>query len=83
MENGPGTTNGGGGGGGCGLRNSVGVPIILQHHLGDCVTLMKAVATVESSEGAVKLYPEGYSCSILRANLKWFPSSITISKIET
>ena len=33
---------------------------------GDCVTLMKAAATVESSVSAVKLYPEEYSCNMYR-----------------
>ena len=55
-----------GGGGGCSLKNSVSVSVSLQHHLGDCVTLMKASATVESSVSAVKLYPEEYSCNMYR-----------------
>ena len=33
---------------------------------GDCVTLIKAEATVESSVSAVKLYPEEYSCNTYR-----------------
>ena len=30
----------------------------------DCVTLMKAATTAESSVSAVKLYPEEYSCNM-------------------
>ena len=63
IENGAGNTNGGGGGS---LRNSVSVPRLSPTPSGDCVTLMKATATVESSVSAVKLYPEEYSCNMYR-----------------
>ena len=47
-------------GGGASLRNS-----------GDCVTLMKAAATAESSVSAVKLYPEEYSCNMYRKSFEY------------